>query len=120
MKKNILIVDDEPDIRTLFSSELTETGYNVSQAANSKECYNILDAGGIDLCLLDIKLKDESGIDILQAITAKYPGVRTLMCTAYSTYQDDFSTWQADGYWVKSQDLDSLKEEIVKVLNKNK
>ena len=118
MNNNILIVDDEPDIRILFSDELKEAGYNVFQAANSKECYKILDAGKIDLCLLDIKLKDESGIDILQTITGKYPGVRTLMCTAYSTYQDDFATWQADGYWVKSQDVDSLKEEVIKVLNK--
>ena len=118
MKKNILIVDDEPDIRMLFSVELKEAGYNVFQAANSAECYKILDADKIDVCLLDIKLHDESGIDILRTITGKYPGVRTLMCTAYSTYQDDFATWQADGYWVKSQDIDSLKEEISKVLNK--
>ena len=118
MKKNILIVDDEPDIRTLFSNELKESGYNIFQAANSNECYQILDTNNIDICLLDIKLKDENGIDILQTITGKYPRVRTLMCTAYSAYQDDFATWQADGYWVKSQDLDSLKEEITKVLNK--
>ncbi len=118
MKKTVLIVDDEPDIRMLFSSELKDAGYNVYEAANSKECYKILDTQKVDICLLDIKLKDESGIDILQTITGKYPGVRTLMCSAYSAYQDDFATWQADGYWVKSQDLDSLKEEIVKVLNK--
>ena len=120
MAKSILIIDDEPDIRALFTAELKEAGYNILQAANSKECYKILDAEKIDLCLLDIKLKDESGIDILQSITDKYPNVRTLMCTAYSTYQNDFATWQADGYWVKSQDLDSLKEEIIKVLNKKK
>ncbi|MDR0454092.1 MAG: response regulator [Deferribacteraceae bacterium] len=118
MSKNILIVDDEPDIRMLFSDELKEVGYIIHEAANSKECYKVLDAEKIDICLLDIKLKDESGIDILQTITSNYPGVRTIMCTAYSAYQDDFATWQADGYWVKSQDIDSLKDEISKVLNK--
>lgn len=120
MKKSILIVDDEPDIRMLFSTELKSAGYNVFEAANSAECYKTLDTQKIDLCLLDIKLKDESGIDILNTITAKYPKVRTIMSTAFSAYQDDFATWQADGYWVKSQDLDSLMDEITKVINKKK
>ena len=68
--------------------------------------------------LLDIKLKGESGIDILQRIVKEYKGMKTILATAYSAYQDDFSTWSADGYWVKSQDTDSLKEEVKKVLAK--
>ena len=120
MKKNILIVDDEADIRLLFSTELQDVGYNVFTASNGEECGKILEKENIDLCLLDIKLKNESGIDILQKITTEYPHVRTLMASAYSAYQDDFATWQADGYWVKSQDLASLKEEVVRALNKKK
>ncbi|MDR2885061.1 MAG: response regulator [Deferribacteraceae bacterium] len=120
MKKNILIVDDEADIRLLFSTELEDAGYKVFSASNSTECYQILASEKIDLCLLDIKLKNESGIDILQKVTTDYPNIRTLMASAYSAYQDDLSTWQADGYWVKSQDLDSLKDEVTKALNKNK
>ena len=42
----------------------------------------------------------------------EYKGIKTILATAYSAYQDDFSTWSADGYWVKSQDTDSLKEEV--------
>ena len=90
MAYNILLVDDEEDIRFLFSSVLK----------------------------LDIKLKGESGIDILQRIVKEYKGMKTILATAYSAYQDDFSTWSADGYWVKSQDTDSLKEEVKKVLAK--
>ena len=58
------------------------------------------------------------GIDILQRIVKEYKGMKTILATAYSAYQDDFSTWSADGYWVKSQDTDSLKEEVKKVLAK--
>ncbi len=116
MAYNILLVDDEEDIRFLFSSVLKEEGYNTFEAANSTECFKILETEKIDLCLLDIKLKGESGIDILQRIVKEYKGIKTILATAYSAYQDDFSTWSADGYWVKSQDTDSLKEEVKKVL----
>ena len=103
---------------TLFSSVLKEEGYNTFEASNSAECFAILEKEKIDLCLLDIKLKGESGIDILQRIVKEYKGMKTILATAYSAYQDDFSTWSADGYWVKSQDTDSLKEEVKKVLAK--
>lgn len=118
MSYTVLLVDDEQDIRFLFRSELEDDGYTVFEASNSKECYDILDKEQVDLCLLDIKLKGESGIDILQRITKTHKGIKTILATAYSAYQDDFSTWLADGYWVKSQDIDSLKEEIKKVLAK--
>lgn len=118
MAYNILLVDDEEDIRFLFSSVLKEEGYNTFEASNSTECFKILETEKIDLCLLDIKLKGESGIDILQRIVKEYKGMKTILATAYSAYQDDFSTWSADGYWVKSQDTDSLKEEVKKVLAK--
>ena len=118
MAYNILLVDDEEDIRFLFSSVLKEEGYNTFEASNSAECFKILDSEKIDLCLLDIKLKGESGIDILQRIVKEYKGIKTILATAYSAYQDDFSTWSADGYWVKSQDTGSLKEEVKKVLAK--
>lgn len=119
MAHKILLVDDEAEIRLLFSSELKDEGYEVFEASNSKECFDILGKEKIDLCILDIKLKGENGIDILQRVVKEFKGVKTLMATAYSAYQDDFATWSADGYWVKSQDLDSLKEEVKKVLKKN-
>lgn len=119
MAHSILIVDDEAEIRFLFSTELQDAGYNVFEASNSEECFNILEKENIDLCLLDIKLKGESGIDILKRITEEYKNIKTLLATAYSAYQDDVSTWAADGYWIKSQDMDALKDEVKKVLAKS-
>ncbi|MBQ3033136.1 MAG: response regulator [Deferribacterales bacterium] len=118
MAYSILIVDDEADIRFLFSTELQDAGYQVFEASNSDECFKILETEKIDLCLLDIKLKGESGIDILRRVTAEYKHIKTLLATAYSAYQDDVSTWSADGYWVKSQDMEALKDEVKKVLAK--
>ncbi len=118
MTYTILVVDDEADIRFLFSTELQDAGYRVFEASGSKECFEILEKEKVDLCLLDIKLKGESGIDILQRIVKEYKDVKTLLATAYSAYQDDVSTWSADGYWIKSQDMEALKDEVKKVLAK--
>lgn len=119
MAVNILVVDDEPDIRLLYRSELEEQGFNIIEASNSKECYEQMKEKNIDLVLLDIKLKGESGIDILQNISGKDKKAKVVLATAYSAYQDDFSTWLADGYWVKTQEIETLTEEINKVLSKN-
>ena len=119
MSVNILVVDDEPDIRLLYRSELEDNGFKVIEASNSKECFDKLENEKIDLVLLDIKLKGESGIDILQTISGKEKKTKVILATAYSAYQDDFSTWLADGYWVKTQEIESLTEEINKVLAKN-
>ncbi|QAR34375.1 response regulator [Geovibrio thiophilus] len=121
MAYSVLVVDDESEIRLLYRTELEDSGYKVFEASNSAECFKILEKEKIDVILLDIKLKGESGIDILQEITRKYKTVKTILATAYSAYQDDFSTWLADGYWVKSpSDLESLLSEITTVIKKNK
>jgi DNA-binding response OmpR family regulator len=119
MAIGILVVDDEPDIRLLYRSELEDQGYTVFEASGSQECYDQLEKNSVDLVLLDIKLKGESGIDILQNISGKDKKAKVILATAYSAYQDDFSTWLADGYWVKTQEIETLTEEINKVLAKN-
>ncbi len=118
MNEKILIVDDEAEIRFLFSSEIKDAGYTTFEASNSAECFAILEKESIDLCILDIKLKGESGIDILQRISKDYKHIKTIVATAYASYQDDHSTWAADGCWVKSQNIEPLIEEIKKVLGK--
>jgi DNA-binding NtrC family response regulator len=121
MSYSVLVVDDESEIRLLYRTELEENGYKVFEASGSEDCFRILEKEKIDVVLLDIKLKGESGIDILQEITKKYKEIKTILATAYSAYQDDFSTWLADGYWVKSpSDLESLLEEVAAVIKKNK
>ncbi len=119
MSVTILVVDDEPEIRLLYRSELEDRGYKIIEASGSAECYSALEKNKVDLILLDIKLKGESGIDILQTLSSREKKVKVILATAYSAYQDDFSTWLADGYWVKSLEFETLIEEINKVLQKN-
>jgi DNA-binding response OmpR family regulator len=114
----ILVVDDESSIRLLYSEELAEEGYEVTTAGTVSEAAEKLQREEFDLMVLDIKLKDESGIDFLQAIVRERHNLPVILCTAFSCYKDDFSAWLADGYVVKSSNLQELKEEIRKVLDK--
>jgi DNA-binding response OmpR family regulator len=114
----ILVVDDESSIRLLYKDELTEEGYGVTTAATAREAAEKLLAEDFDLIVLDIKLKNESGLDLLQKIVKERHNLPVILCTAFSCYKDDFSAWLADGYIVKSSDLQELKDEIKKVLLK--
>jgi DNA-binding response OmpR family regulator len=114
----ILVVDDENSIRLLYSEELTEDGYTVTTAATAVEAADKLLREDFDLIVLDIKLKNESGLDLLQKIVKERHNLPVILCTAFSCYKDDFSAWLADGYVVKSSNLQELKDEIKKVLAK--
>ncbi len=120
MTKKLLVVDDESNIRRLYSQELSEEGYQVDTAASATEAVEKLTGSTYDLVVLDIKLKNESGLDLLQKIVRERHDMPVILCTAFSCYKDDFSTWLADGYVVKSSDPQELKDEIARVLAKKK
>ncbi len=114
----ILVVDDESSIRLLYSEELTDEGYEVETAGTASEATEKLLREEYDLMILDIKLKNESGLDLLQKIVRDRQNLPVILCTAFSCYKDDFSAWLADGYVVKSSNLKELKDEIRNVLAK--
>jgi DNA-binding NtrC family response regulator len=114
----LLVVDDEANIRLLYAQELSDEGYEVVTAGTALEAVEKLEGAEFDLVVLDIKLKNESGIELLQRIVKERHTLPVILCTAFSCYKDDFSAWLADGYVVKSSDMQELKDEIKRVLGK--
>jgi DNA-binding NtrC family response regulator len=114
----LLVVDDEANIRLLYSEELADEGYEVVTAASITEATEKIQEGNYDLAVLDIKLRNESGIELLQKLVKERHDMPVILCSAFSCYKDDFSAWLADGYVVKSGDLTELKQEIARVLAK--
>lgn len=114
----LLVVDDEANIRILYAEELAEEGYEVVTAGTTAEAVEKLQQMEFDLAVLDIKLKNESGIELLQKLVKERHDMPVILCSAFSCYKDDFSAWLADGYVVKSGDLTELKQEIARVLAK--
>lgn len=114
--KTILVVEDDESQRLLYHDELTESGYAVMLAANGKEALNQLDAVKPDLIILDIVMPVMDGMEALGKIIRKYRDVPIILNTAYSSYRDDFMSWAADSYIVKSADLRELKAKIQEIL----
>lgn len=65
---HVLVVDDDPDLRTLISSFLSQSGYQVSEAANGQEMDNALKAASIDLIILDFMMPGEDGLSICKRL----------------------------------------------------
>jgi len=113
---HLLVVDDEGDIRHLFAAELEDEGHTVVTCGNRSEALEQLRRHSFDLIILDIQLDQESGLDLLQKIAREKENTPVILCTAYSCYKDDFSSWLADAYVVKSSNLDELKNEVWRIL----
>ena len=108
----ILIVDDEINVRKLYGEELRNEGYETVSASTVKEAIDSVERENPDLVILDIKLGEESGIDALMSIAKQRKHLPVILNSAYSIYRDNFQTWAADAYIVKSVDLTMLKDKI--------
>ncbi|MGB9667471.1 MAG: response regulator [Thermosulfidibacteraceae bacterium] len=115
----ILVVDDESAIRYLFRTELEEEGHEVVEASSGEEALEIIASETpIDLMILDIRMGDMSGLEVLQRVVKEEKNIPVILCSAYASYQDDFTSWLADSYVVKSPDLTELKNEVKRLLEK--
>jgi CheY-like chemotaxis protein len=112
----ILIVDDEINVRKLYSEELESEGYRTVSASNVREALEKVEQEEPDLVILDIKLGEESGIEALMKIARQRKHLPVILNSAYSIYRDNFQTWAADAYIVKSVDLAPLKDKIREIL----
>ena len=112
----LLIIDDEGDIRHLYAAELEDEGHEVAAVANSAAALDLVRSREFDAVILDIQLDQESGLELLQKIARERDQLPVILCTAFSSYRDDFSSWLADAYVVKSSNLDELKEQVRLVL----
>jgi len=112
----ILIVDDEEHIRYLYSEELSEAGYEVITAENGHLLLERIEKEKPDLVVLDIKMVDYNGLDLLQDIRNKFYDLPVILCTAYDTFKEDMKSIAADYYVIKSFDLSELKNKIAMAL----
>jgi CheY-like chemotaxis protein len=110
--KRILVVDDEKHICELYKMELEEEGYEVTLANSGQQALEEVDENPPDLIVLDIQMPGMDGIETLEKLIGKDKGIPIILNTAYSHYKDDFTTWGADAYVVKSSDTSKLKNEI--------
>ncbi|MGO9016898.1 MAG: response regulator [Syntrophobacteraceae bacterium] len=112
----ILVVDDQEHVRLLFSEELKEAGYEVITAEGGYKILETIGAEKPDLVILDIKMVDCNGLDLLQDIRSHFYDLPVILSTAYDNFKYDMKSIAADFYVVKSFDLTELKNKIAMAL----
>lgn len=85
MAKNILLVDDDAAFRSVLGRSLQRRGYAVREAATGAEALVQLQAAPVDACLLDLKLQQESGLQLLPQLLALQPDLRLVVLTGYAS-----------------------------------
>jgi two-component system response regulator (stage 0 sporulation protein F) len=117
--QSIFVVDDEESIRLFLREELTEDGYRVTVFPDGETVLAALELGRPDLVILDIRMPGIDGIKVLQRAKERHPDLPVVLCSAYSDYKHDFGAWSADGYFVKSAQLEGLKDMIRRLLGQD-
>jgi DNA-binding NtrC family response regulator len=114
--KRILIVVDDPSIQLLYEEELSEEGYDVISSDGGKGLLELIVDKTPDLILLDVKLRSQSGLRLLQDIRNALHGIPVIMTTAYPAFKFDPKSVGADAYVPKNSDLTGLKQQIERCL----
>ncbi len=101
-----LIVDDEPDIRELLEITLARMGIDSRPAATVGDALARLQGAEFDLCLVDMRLPDGSGIDIVQHVAAHHPETPIAVITAHGNMQTAVEALKAGAFDFVSKPVD--------------
>ncbi len=111
-----MIVDDEPDLCSIYKRFLEVDGYCCQTAGNGEEALSILDRMDISLVITDINMPGMSGIDLLREASAQYPDVAVVMLSAIDDRKVAVQSLQlgAFSYMIKPV---SRNELVINVIN---
>src|SRR3984957_8539256 len=115
---NVLVIDDEVDIREGLELLLTSEGYAVDLAQNGTEGLHRMENRGYDLVLLDLMMPDMSGLEVLTEVRKRDRETPIFLITAYGSVEAAVSALKlgANDYFSKPWDNEKLLLEIDRVL----
>ena len=94
----ILVVDDETSMREFLSICLRRAGHKVRAVDSGEQAAEVLDGGGIDLVITDLRLKGMDGLAVLRHARQKSPTPEVLVVTAYATAESAISALRQGAY----------------------
>ena len=110
----ILVVDDEPDLRTLYELTLLREGYRVAAAGSVADARQLLDEGRFDVLITDMRLPDGLGLELLAKVKAGQRSERCIVITAYGSAENAVECLKAGAfdYLTKPVDLKQFRAVI--------
>ncbi|HAW50395.1 TPA: hypothetical protein DCX16_05560 [bacterium] len=112
--KKILVADDDLNIRTALSEALSEEGYEVIAVGTGGEALKIALEKKLDLLILDIKMPDIHGIDVLKRLRAKGKTLPVIILTAFPAMEKDMEIQlgKISAFISKPFDLEEVKNTV--------
>lgn len=119
-KSKILVVDDEPGMRTFLEIILRKEGYSVETAADGMKALDNINNNVFDLAILDILMPVMNGIEVLKRIMEKSPETTVIIITAFASHETAIEAMKlgAYDYITKPFKIDEIKLVIKKALDK--
>ncbi|MEJ5327136.1 MAG: response regulator [Candidatus Bathyarchaeia archaeon] len=116
----ILVIDDDENIRKVLKTILEDEGYIVDTAETAKESIEKSENSFYNLALIDVRLPDMEGIELLSKLRDTKPKMRKIIVTGYPTLQNAIAAVNkgADAYIVKPFEVDKILEIIREQLKK--
>ncbi|MBC7916694.1 MAG: sigma-54-dependent Fis family transcriptional regulator [Rhodoferax sp.] len=114
----VLVIDDEPDLRTLYELTLLREGYLVETAGSVQEAWHALQQQRFDAVITDMRLPDGMGTEILSGLKAQQRPERCIVITAYGSAQNAVESLKAGAfdYLTKPVDLKQFRTVIASAL----
>jgi len=115
---HVLVVDDEPDLRTLYELTLLRAGYRVDAAATLEEGWGLLQRQRFDAVITDMRLPDGLGLDLLHRMAADQRPERCIVMTAYGSAENAVEALKAGAfdYLTKPVDLKQFRTVVASAI----
>jgi len=115
---HILVVDDEPDLRTLYELTLLRDGFRVTTAASLSSALHALGQQAFDLIITDMRLPDGLGLNLIRHIKAHHRGERSIVITAYGSAENAVESLKAGAfdYLTKPVELKQFRTVVASAL----
>ncbi len=105
-KAKILVVDDEPDLRTLYEMTLLREGYHVDVAEDLDHAWQLLNEGSFDVLITDMRLPDGLGIELIHRLRALARSERCVVITAHGSAENAVESLKAGAFDYLSKPVD--------------
>lgn len=118
----LLVVDDEPDLRTLYELTLLREGYNVETAGSVREALQHLHEQQFSAVITDMRLPDGSGLDLLQHLDSEVRKEKSIVITAYGSAENAVAALKSGAYdyLTKPVDLKQFRSVVAAALSSGK
>ena len=117
----VLVVDDEPDLRTLYELTLLREGYRVDAAGTLAEAWHLLQDKKFDAVITDMRLPDGLGLELLQRMLAQQRNERIIVMTAYGSAENAVEALKAGAfdYLTKPVDLRQFRSVVASAIQES-